>query len=303
MSDYQNWCDKVKTLPLDLPGAKLQSGNEIKVVTLEDGEKLLLKIISDDVVYIPRLKVLGEVAYALFDYHLNPAERVTPNVCSVAPNILWRQFIPGLPGEIWRGKLYKAKRSLDAADLIIVDQVLESRFAQRIALLDFIFLFQDRSARNWIKDGRNRFWAIDNGLFWPYQGYHADKETIRTARVDHLNDPMEALISYDQEFEFKNGIFSSLHAGSTINDGLLYWLSEINWDQYFVELRQLISQPLDYPFSVVYDWRFVQMKSRAEWLLSHRRFPTVLETSLDEWKNLICKPAGGIGIWTRKWER
>jgi hypothetical protein len=303
ISDYQLWCDKVKTLPLDLPGAKLQSGNEIKVVTLEDGENLLLKIISDDVVYIPRLKVLGEVAYALFDYHLNPAERVTPNVCPVAPNILWRQFIPGLPGEIWRGKLYKAKRSLDAADLIIIKQVLESRFAQRIALLDFIFLCQDRSARNWIKDGRNRFWAIDNGMLWPYQGCHADKETIRTGRVDHLNNPIEALISYDQEFEFKNGIFSSLYAGNTINDGLLYWLSEINWEQYFIELRQLISQPLDYPLSTVYDWRFAQMKSRAEWLLSHRRFPTVSETSLDEWKNLICKPAGGIAIWTRQWER
>jgi hypothetical protein len=84
---------------------------------------------------------------------------------------------------------------------------------------------------------------------------------------------------------------------------LLYWLSEINWEQYFIELRQLISQPLDYPLSTVYDWRFAQMKSRAEWLLSHRRFPTVSETSLDEWKNLICKPAGGIAIWTRQWER
>jgi hypothetical protein len=81
ISDYQLWCDKVKTLPLDLPGAKLQSGNEIKVVTLEDGENLLLKIISDDVVYIPRLKVLGEVAYALFD----EVNCIRPNVALMPP--------------------------------------------------------------------------------------------------------------------------------------------------------------------------------------------------------------------------
>jgi hypothetical protein len=155
------------------------------VITLAGGALVLLKIISPDLVYIPRVKILGEVAYSLFDYHLNPAERVTPNVCPIAPNILWRQFVQGLPGEIWRGEIYKKVESLEGADLLIVDRILDNRFAQRIALLDFIFLCQDRSARNWVKDGKDRFWAVDNGMLWAYKGRYADKETVRTGSVDH----------------------------------------------------------------------------------------------------------------------
>jgi hypothetical protein len=199
----------MRYLPLSLPGSTLQSANKIKVSTLDSGALVLLKVIRPEVCYIPRLKVLGETAYSLLDYHLNPAERVTPNICPISKNILWREFIQGLPGEIWRGQIYKNVKSLEEADLAIVNQVLDNHFAQRIALLDFIFLCQDRSARNWIKADKGRFWAVDNGMFWAYKGRYADKETITTGKVDHLNHPMEALVSRDAKFSFRVGLFSS----------------------------------------------------------------------------------------------
>jgi hypothetical protein len=301
LPDYLTWCEQIRYLPLTLPGAKLQSANNIKVVTLDRGALVLLKIIRPEVVYIPRLKILGEVAYSLLDYHLNPAERVTPNVCPVSENILWREFIQGLPGEVWRGTIYKGTQSLEAADLMIVDQILNDRFAQRIALLDFILLCQDRSARNWIKDGRNRFWAVDNGMFWAYKGRYADKETIRTGKVDHLNHPMEALVSRSSKFEFQIGVFSSLYAGRIINDGLLAWLYNVDWRKYLRELNGLIGV-LGYPFSMIYDWRFVMLEARANWLLEKRRFPRMTEAFGEEWQQLIDRPEICIEEWGIEWE-
>lgn len=287
--------------PLTLPGAKLQSGNEIKVITLHSGALVLLKAIRPEVVYVPRLKVLGEVAYSLLDYHLNPAERVTPNVCPASENILWRQFIQGLPGEIWRGKLYKATGNLESADLKIVNEILGNRFAQRIALLDFIFLFQDRSARNWIREAKAaRFWAVDNGMLWPYKGRHADRRVTVTGCVDHLENPINALVSRKVGFDFEIGIFSSLHAGQPINDGLMAWLYQIDWRQYFHDLGQLIGI-LGYPFTITDDWRFVAIELRARWLLKHRRFPKVSEAFGTEWESFM-EPIGGKEIWKRGME-
>jgi hypothetical protein len=304
VTDYQTWCNKVKDLPLDYPGLRLDSTNKVKVIVLDNGEQLLSKVIRPGVVYIPRLKALGEVAYALFDWYLNPAERVTPNVYAPTQNIIWRQFIPGLPGEIWRGKLYKEKGNLETADLILVDRLLESKAAQRIALLDFIFLFQDRSARNWVTNNGRRFWGIDNGIFWPYKRRHADKAAIKTGDVSHLMPPMEALISYgsNHEFKFQIGVFSSLHAGTDIQQGLLFWLSQIDWDKYLTDLAILGCDPLGYPRELIMDWRFSQIRNRAEWLLRKRRFPTVSETDSDEWQELIIKPPQAREIWKRQWE-
>jgi hypothetical protein len=301
MSNYLSWHDQTSRLSMASSGAKLQSGNEIRVCTLPDGSMVLLKIISPDVVYIPRLKILGEVAYSLFDYHLNPAERVTPNVCPVSTNTLWRQFIQGIPGEIWRGKIYQAKGNLDTADLQIVNRVLNDRFAQRIALLDFIFLCQDRSARNWIVDDRERFWAVDNGIFWAYKGRYADKETLKTGKVNHLNHPAEALVSRASEFTFQIGIFSTLHAGLPINDGLLAWLYQIDWERYFRELNQVVGV-VGYPQHIASDWRFVTLMMRANWLLNNRRFPTADEIYGDEWKEMIDQPEGLMEIWEIEWE-
>jgi hypothetical protein len=290
----------MRYLPLSLPGSTLQSGNRIKVSILDSGALVLLKIIRPEVVYIPRIKILGEAAYSLFDYYLNPAERVTPNVCPISENILWREFIQGLPGELWRGEIYKETNSLEVADLVIINQVSSNRFAQRIALLDFIFLCQDRSARNWIKDDKERFWAVDNGMFWAYKGRYAEKETIRTRKFDHLNHPMEALVSRDAKFSFQIGIFSSLYAGQPINDGLLAWLYQIDLPRFFYELNQLIGV-LGYPFSIISDWRFEMLRTRKNWLLEKRRFPTVAEVFENEWQRLIDQHEGSE-VWEIEWE-
>lgn len=302
MSDYLDWCEGVRYLPLSTPGAKLESANTIRVCTLPDRSMVLLKIIRPEVVYIQRLKILGEVAYSLLDYHLNPAERVTPNVCPISEDALWRQFVQGLPGEVWRGNLFKTKKNLELADLEIVERVLGSGAAQRIALLDLIFLCQDRSARNWIVDNYGQFWAVDNGIFWPYRGRYADKETVKTGKVDHLNHPMDALVSTGGgEFSFQGGLFSSLYAGRKINDGLAAWLYQIDWGGYLRDLNSLIGV-LGYPHDLVDDWRFITLRLRMSWLLEARRFPTVAEATGRAWQWLIDRPEGSEEIWRLEWE-
>ena len=110
MVDYIAWCNQVKELPLDLKGDLFESVNEVRVIRVDKDIRLVLKVIRDDTKYISRLKILGEVAYNLFDYHLG-SQRVTPNTCPVSPNTLWRQFIPGETGDKWRGNLYTKKGS------------------------------------------------------------------------------------------------------------------------------------------------------------------------------------------------
>lgn len=293
--NYLDWCDQTRHIPLDLQGVCLDSANKVKVVSF-GGEQLLLKIIRDETKYVPGLKILGELAYSLFDWHLSPGERVTPNVCPVSPNTLVRQFIAGCPGEKWRGDLYAAKKSLESADLTIINAILESYIAQRIALLDFIFLCQDRSARNWIVTDKGRFWAVDNGMLWAYRGRHTDKEVIRTGKVDHLNSPIEAIIR-PGKFSFQIGIFSSLYAGHRVNEGLLMWLYQLDCEEYFDDLASLVA-PLDYPPPIVDDWRFSLVRRRAEWLLKKRQFPTLQ----DDYWGLVEKPKVANEIWRRTWE-
>jgi hypothetical protein len=138
-------------------------------------------------------------------------------------------------------------------------------------------------------------------MFWPYKGRHADKETARTGKVDHLNHPMEALVSRETKFEFQIGIFSSLYAGRIINDGLLAWLYNVDWRQYLRELNGLTGV-LGYPFSMVYDWRFKMLRARARWLLEKRRFPTMTEAFGDEWQRLIDQVELWEEIWSIEWE-
>jgi len=301
MTEYKAWCEKIKVLPVDLPGAKLDSANKVKVIILEDGEAVLLKIIRPEVCYVPRIKALGEIAYALFDWYLDTENRVTPNVYATSPTEIWRQFIPGLTGETWRGHLYEREGALEAADLMIIDCILKSQSAQRIALLDFIFLCQDRSANNWLKSNKG-FYAIDNVMFWPYKGRFADKLTMETGRVAHLSPPMNALVSTDSKFSFRIGIFSSLYAGRKISDSLLAWLSQIDWPQYLDDLGQLGCKPLGYSQALIADWRFAQIKSRVKWLLRKGCFPNGKGRDNDGWRDLIGKPQKGAEVWQREWE-
>jgi hypothetical protein len=97
------------------------------------------------------------------------------------------------------------------------------------------------------------------------------------------------------------GLFSSLFAGRIINDGLLAWLSQVDWRQYLRELNQFISI-LGYPFSLIDDWRFIMLRARSTWLLEKRRFPTAAEAFGDEWWRLIDRPRLWEEIWKIKWE-
>ncbi len=300
--NYQQWCEKVKTPPSTyLTDERMNSGNIVRCITLESGQQLLLKIISPSRPYVDRIKALGEVAYALFDWYLGTKERVTPNVYAATHDTIWRQFIPGTLADAWRGELYLAKGSVEAADLIIAHYISESASAERIALLDFIFLCQDRSTNNWLRAADGRFYAFDNGMFWPYKGRFADKWAIGSGDVGHLRPPMEALIS-EKKVKFGIGLFSSLYAGQPVDLQLLDQISEIDWNGYLTELAELVCEPLGYPFEIIGDWRFDQVQARAEWILGKWRFPDVAEAQGEEWQALIDRPLEGKDVWQREWE-
>ena len=120
-NDYLAWCEDIKTRPTNEVGAALRSANKIRVVNHDTATPLVFKAIGPDVPYIPRIKALGEVAYGLLDYHLDTDDRVAPNVYASSQTAIWRQFIIGQPGEDWRAELYSQLESLEAADLVIVD--------------------------------------------------------------------------------------------------------------------------------------------------------------------------------------
>lgn len=298
---YLDWCEKVKNLsPADLSGIPLNSENTVRRVVLNDGYPALLKTISPQRPYVPRIKALGEVAYALFDYLLGPAGRITPYVYAQSPVVIWRSWIRGQTGQDWRGSLYGEFADLERADKQLVSIIKESPAARRIALLDFIFLCQDRSGRNWLRDAEGHFWAIDNGLFWTYRGRFADKRTIKTGEVDHLQHPLKALVYTGTEFQFRNGIFSSLYAGRPLNEPLEQALAQIDWDRYLFELSRLVCAPLVYGYELVDDWRFLQLRRRAEWILARGQMPDAAD--LEFWYTLIDRPSDGKEIWKRAWE-
>lgn len=298
---YGEWCEKVKHLsPADMSGIPLNSENTIRRVVLDDGLPAILKIISPQRPYVPRIKALGEVAYALLDYHLDSDRRVTPNVYAQSPDVIWRSWIKGRTGENWRGDLYEHFTDLERADREIVSFIEDSPSAERIALLDFIFLCQDRSGNNWLKDSEGHFWAIDNAMFWTYRGRFADKRAIRTGRVHHLKPPFEALVSQGG-FKFRNGVFSSLYAGHNLSGGLYQRLEAIDWNAYFYTLSNLAAPPLMYPYEIVNDWRFTQLQRRAAWILDKKRFPK-MDDLWGAWQLLVDMPPDGIEIWDRQWE-
>lgn len=300
MSDYIGWANRISQLPIDTKGIRLDSHNEVGAVTLETGEILVKKEITDHVVYIPRINILGAIAYSLFDYHLG-GERVTPNVCAVDHNNLLRQFVGGYSGELWRGRLYAEKTSLIGADLAIIDTILNSDSAFRIALLDIIFMCQDRSARNWLKQGKAKFWAIDNNMLWSYNGRHVDKRVIETGDVGHLEDPINAIVPEGgNRFVFGIGVFSFVWAGKRVGDPLRSLLFNFDWDEYFGDLARLIT-PLGYPKILLDDYRFGHLRRRVEWVTDKGHFPSYNELS-NEWQKFIYKPGGGMGVWRRSWE-
>lgn len=302
MSEYMDWVDRVSQIPFDFDteGAiPLESHNDIEVISLNTGEKLVRKTITDHVVYVPRINILGSVAYSLFDYHLD-GERVTPNVCPVDKNKVWRQYVVGYSGDDWRGHLYSDTKGLASSDLAIVDAILNTPSAQRIALLDFVFMCQDRSARNWLKSGNVNFWAIDNNMLWPYRGRQVDKRVIETGNVDHLADPINALVPSGNKFTFGIGIFSSAWASRPVGLDLLIGLNKFDWEGYFDDLSQLIA-PLGYPKLLIDDWRISQIFNRVEYILARGAFPTRKDLT-KEWGSFTEKIKGGVEVWKRKWE-
>jgi hypothetical protein len=293
-------CDQLDLLnTLILPGQELTEQTALYQTTT--GQQIVGKGLGNRP-YVPRLKALGEIAYSLFDQHLE-GERVAPDVCATNKMTLWRTYMPGQTGDKWRGTLYRDHGSLELADQMIFDTIRLEGSAERIALLDWIFLPQDRSGANWTFDQESgRFYAIDNGMLWSYLSRHVDRYTIQTGSVDHLNPPVrDVLIKHADEPEYGIGIFTDTLAGRSIDRDLLGLLNDFNWIAYSIALKDAI-QPLDYPAWLANDWRFTQVKQRGEWLIEHGQFPSVHEIFRGDWRTLIDVIPFHEVIWEPKWE-
>jgi hypothetical protein len=266
------------------------------------GGHLVRKTIKPERPYIPRLMGLGEVAYALLDHHLSPYQRVTPNVYAAAPDVIYRSYLAGETGDLWRAELHRETGAIPSADSLIERHLERAWSAERIALLDMITLYQDRSARNWLK-APDQFWALDNGILWPWQGRHVDKQAIQTGSVEHLQPPIrEVLVHETHRFEFKSGVFSTVWAGRELTGELHQRLGNLDWAAYFDQLASLICEPLGYPLEIVRDWRLLSLKRRAEWLYQHGRLPTRTEIFKLAWQPMIEPGAGDPEYWRPAWE-
>ncbi len=279
---------------------KLNGSNKVERVCHKDN-MMIRKEMTEERPYVLRLRALSEVAYALFDRLLDTSNTVTPYVWATSDKIIWRSWIDGQTGTDWRAEWHsRTLDSLETADKAVFDIISQSPSAQRIALLDMIFLIQDRSGGNWVNAPGDRFYAIDNSILWPVQGRHADKQVINTSQVDHLLHPITDVLIQEPPVEFKGGIFSSAYAGLPPGDWLTT-LADFPWSLYFEQLGDALVQ-LGYPVAMVQDWRFSALEARARWMIDRGRLPTYEEIKAGEWDRFIHSRPGAITVWYRSME-
>jgi len=76
-----------------------------------------------------------------------PKEPGRIRICQVV-----HKFVQAVPGDEWRGHEYRTRGNLAEADIHCRSVIEAHPDAERIALLDFLTINQDRSARNWVTD-------------------------------------------------------------------------------------------------------------------------------------------------------
>lgn len=279
---------------------ELDGSNDVACVNAR-GLYLVRKRLSPERPYVLRLRALSEVAYALFDQMLAPGI-VTPCVYAPDGQAIWRSWIEGQTGIAWREGLHSAfNGDLEKADLNIMRRMQTSGSAKRIALIDMIFLVQDRSASNWLYGENGRFYAIDNSILWPVNGKHVDKRVIKTFETTHLGHPICNVLMHPKPVEFKGGLFSALYAGQDLGN-LTSSLNAFPWASYFDRLSETAKR-LSYTPEIIRDWRFNAIKRRAEWIVNHDRLPTYDEVRTGEWDQFIFPEPGAMTVWYRGLEQ
>lgn len=294
--------------------------NEVSRVLLEDGRQVVLKVMLSTKIYHQRRKALTEVAFAALDEVIGGSV-VAPNLYvdlfrltqeyrehwgkenqekSERMCVVIREYCPGLSGEDWRGTVYSKTRNLPRADTLIREFIEVNLTAERISILDFITINQDRSARNWLFDPKtNRFWAIDNGMAW----FHEYPDTDMWKQGCVIDD----VILQVGKYRFISGVFTTLWTGRYISSDLLGRLKNFDTSA-FLEIVANGCRSLGFPQEMAEDWRFTGLIRRLNWMAEMERQPTAAEyrSWLYGGSSLLTPPeivaTGGKIIWRIEWD-
>lgn len=293
--------------------------NEVSRVLLKGGRQVVLKVMLSTKIYHQRRKAITEVAFAGLDEVLG-GDRVCPDLYAdlfrLTPEyqehwgnenpeqsermcVVIRNFCEGLSGEDWRGSLYSQTRNLPAADLLIKEIIRNSPSAERMSVLDFITINQDRSARNWLHNpAAPKFWAIDNGMAWFHE--YPDTDGWRQGCV------VDDVILQVGAYRFISGVFTTLWAGRPISSDLLDRMKRFDKDK-FKKVVARGCRSLGFPQDMADDWRFEGLYRRLRWMAVTGRQPTAKEYR--SWRTgsyLFTPPeivrTGGEIVWQIDWD-
>ena len=292
--------------------------NEVARIKMSDDRDVVLKVMLSNKKYHQRRKALTEYTMALLDSMLG-AGRVVPDVTvnmfksSPEYTAIWGQrnsegaervcqvsrgYAPGKPGDEWRGDVYGRTDNLFKADEICKDVLANHPDAERISLLDFITINQDRSARNWVTDNGERFYAIDNGMAWFHEYPESDDWKYGCAIDD--------VILQVGPWQFISGVFTTLWAGRNLSAPLAKALAGFD-ESYFLKGIDQAAQALDFPPGMSQDWRFEGLLRRMRWIRENNRQPSTFEYR--DWykgSDLFTPPeiveTGGKVVWKLEWD-
>ncbi len=252
------------------------------------GREILQKVMLTSVKYHQRRKALAEMVSAWLDEGLG-GQRIVPltyaeefiltdcyrdvwgnepkepgrlRVCQVI-----HQYVDAVAGDEWRGEVYGELGDLAKADEHCRSVIESHPDAERMALLDFVTINQDRSARNWITDNGNRFYAIDNGMAWFHEYPYSDTWKVGCVIDDVLLQRVP--------WQFISGIFTTSYAGRRLSAVLSSQLHAFNWKLFCKNLDLSCQWLVISQLSL--DWRFLGLKRRLEWIRDKGRFPTAGE--------------------------
>lgn len=262
--------------------------NEVARIRLEDGREVVTKVMLSNKKYHQRRKALTEVVMCLLDkglggnrvigdlyaelFELTSAytkawgkENVEGNarICQII-----REYVPHGPGDEWRGEMYRQIGNLDKADIYCRSVIENHPDAERISILDFITINQDRSARNWVTDHGARFFAIDNGMAWFHEYPESDDWKFGCAIDD--------VILQLNPWQFISGVFTTSWAGKPLSIAMLEALSKFDKTWFLQEIDKA-AQTLGFPAGLSEDWRFEGLLRRLFWMAEMKRQPTVDE--------------------------
>jgi len=224
-----------------------------------------------------------------------PTEPGRLRVCHVV-----HEYLEGVPGDEWRGAVYGRLKDLGEADRYC-RRVIESHpDAERIALLDFLTINQDRSARNWLTQMGERFYAIDNGMAWFHDYPHSGDRWKIGCVIDDV-------LLQKKPWQFISGIFTTSYAGKRLTPMLRDRLANFSWTQF---CQNLDDSCLNLGISLMsLDWRFLGLRRRLEWIRDKGRFPTADEYRgwLNNGSELFTPPeiiaTGGKIVWRSEEDR